>query len=452
MSDATSVNAGAGLDRQVEAGVARLWLDRPGRRNAFDPPLIAALIDAVTALGADPRVRVIVLGGRGSAFCAGADLEWMARLAQLPLDANRDDARQLARLFATLDACPKPTVARVHGACFGGGIGLVAACDLARGGRTVRQFAFSEVRIGLLPATIGPYALRAMGHRAASRYMLTAETLRCGRCRADRARAVSRSRPANSIRPSTRCSRRCSPAARRPSPASSDCCATSRGAPIDEPVVRDTACADRGGACLGRRARGAGRGARQAPARLGAASTPPTAAQPRPRRDVPGRASHRDAAAPPADRESRRDRLPHRAHRAPPRRRHRRSVLRRRRGRARTSRACDEAVRIGGPAPLDSYLKHRGDHRGGAAQRRRCGASGLRLPVGERRASRRPARRPAWSSSGLRRRRSARWARSRRPGRWMAAGRRAADARLSRRRTRTRRCCSRRPSDSATRC
>ncbi len=174
MGDTTSVNAGAGLDLQVEAGVARLWLDRPGRRNAFDPALIAALIDAVTALGVDPRVRVIVLGGRGSAFCAGADLDWMARLAQLPLDANRDDARQLARLFATLDACPKPTVARVHGACFGGGIGLVAACDLAVASRGA-PFAFSEARIGLLPATIGPYALRAMGHRAASRYMLTAE-------------------------------------------------------------------------------------------------------------------------------------------------------------------------------------------------------------------------------------------------------------------------------------
>jgi methylglutaconyl-CoA hydratase len=175
MGNATSVNAGAGLDLQVEAGVARLWLDRPGRRNAFDPALIAALIDAVSALGADPQVRIIVLGGRGSAFCAGADLEWMARLAQQSIDDNRDDALQLAQLFAALDACPKPTLARVHGACFGGGIGLVAACDLAVAAHGV-PFAFSEVRIGLLPATIGPYALRVMGHRAASRYMLTGET------------------------------------------------------------------------------------------------------------------------------------------------------------------------------------------------------------------------------------------------------------------------------------
>jgi methylglutaconyl-CoA hydratase len=175
MGNATSVNAGAGLDLQVEAGVARLWLDRPGRRNAFDPALIGALIAAVATLGADPQVRIIVLGGRGSAFCAGADLEWMARLAQQSIEDNRDDALQLAQLFATLDACPKPTVARVHGACFGGGIGLVAACDLAVAARGA-PFAFSEVRIGLLPATIGPYALRAMGHRAASRYMLTGET------------------------------------------------------------------------------------------------------------------------------------------------------------------------------------------------------------------------------------------------------------------------------------
>lgn len=184
MSDATPMGegieapvaaSGAPLEVAVEAGVARLWLDRPARRNAFDPSMIGALVDAVARLGADPQVRVVVIGGRGSAFCAGADLEWMARLSHQPLEANRDDAWQLARLFATLDACPKPTVARVHGACFGGGIGLVAACDLAVASRGA-PFAFSEARIGLLPATIGPYALRAMGHRAASRYMLTAET------------------------------------------------------------------------------------------------------------------------------------------------------------------------------------------------------------------------------------------------------------------------------------
>jgi methylglutaconyl-CoA hydratase len=175
MSEATAARPGAGLEVSVEAGIGRLWLDRPERRNAFDPPLIGALVEAVTALGADPRVRVVALGGRGSAFCAGADLGWMARQAQRPLEDNRDDALQLARLFATLDACPKPTVARVHGACFGGGLGLVAACDLAVAAHGA-QFAFSEVRIGLLPATIGPYALRVMGHRASSRYMLTGET------------------------------------------------------------------------------------------------------------------------------------------------------------------------------------------------------------------------------------------------------------------------------------
>jgi methylglutaconyl-CoA hydratase len=174
MTDSTPGPA-APLEVGIDGEVARLWLDRPARRNAFDPALIGATIDAIAALGADPRVRVVVIGGRGSAFCAGADLEWMARLAQQSPADNQADAEQLARLFAAIDACPKPTLARVHGACFGGGIGLVAACDIAVAANGA-SFCFPEVRIGLVPATIGPYALRAIGHRAASRYMLTAET------------------------------------------------------------------------------------------------------------------------------------------------------------------------------------------------------------------------------------------------------------------------------------
>ncbi len=159
----------------VQAGVARLWLDRPEVRNAFDERLIREVTQVIEALGRDPAVRVVVIGGRGSAFCAGADLDGMSRAAQLPPAANLAEATQLAQMFAALDACPRPTIARVHGACFGGGIGLVAACDLAVA-TSDAKFSFAEVRLGLLPATIGPYALRAIGHRAASRYMLTAET------------------------------------------------------------------------------------------------------------------------------------------------------------------------------------------------------------------------------------------------------------------------------------
>ncbi|MCU0759981.1 MAG: enoyl-CoA hydratase-related protein [Steroidobacteraceae bacterium] len=165
---------GSGVEVGVEGGVARLWLDRPQRRNAFDDTLVASLSAAIEELARDPAVRVLVLGGRGTAFCAGADLGWMAAQGAASPEANREDALRLARLFEVLDACPRPTVARVHGACFGGGLGLVAACDVALATLEAR-FCLSEARIGLLPATIGPYVLRAIGHRAASRYMLTAE-------------------------------------------------------------------------------------------------------------------------------------------------------------------------------------------------------------------------------------------------------------------------------------
>jgi methylglutaconyl-CoA hydratase len=163
-----------GVEVVVERGIGGLWLDRPQRRNAFDAALVATLTAAIEDLARDPAVRVLVLGGRGAAFCAGADLAWMAAQGAASQAANRADALQLARLFEVLDGCPKPTVARVHGACFGGGLGLVAACDVALA-TTAASFCLSEARIGLLPATIGPYVLRAIGHRAASRYMLTAE-------------------------------------------------------------------------------------------------------------------------------------------------------------------------------------------------------------------------------------------------------------------------------------
>jgi methylglutaconyl-CoA hydratase len=169
----TASNA-PGLIVEREAGVARLWLDRPDARNALDAALIAALTTAIFELGRDPAVRVLVLGGRGPAFSAGADLAWMRELGTRPQYENMADALRLAELFRALYDCPKPTIARVHGACFGGGLGLVAASDIAMAGAAAR-FCFAEAKLGLIPATIGPHVVRAIGARAASRYMLTAE-------------------------------------------------------------------------------------------------------------------------------------------------------------------------------------------------------------------------------------------------------------------------------------
>jgi len=160
------------LDLEIDQGVARLWLNRPARRNAFDAAMVAQLTALLGQLGGRDSVRVIVVGGRGAAFCAGADLDWMVEQGGRSQAGNLEDAQRLAQMFAALDACPKPTIARVHGACFGGGVGLVATCDIALAATSAR-FSLSEARAGLLPATIGPYVLRAIGHREASRYMLT---------------------------------------------------------------------------------------------------------------------------------------------------------------------------------------------------------------------------------------------------------------------------------------
>jgi methylglutaconyl-CoA hydratase len=170
----TTADATPGLSSDCRAGVARLWIDRPEARNALDAALIAVLTRTIASLGRDPSVRVIVLGGRGAAFCAGGDLAWMRELGARPYHDNVADALHLSELFRTLHECPKPTLARVHGACFGGGLGLVAACDIAIAGSAAR-FCLAEAKIGLIPATIGPHVVRAIGARAASRYMLTAE-------------------------------------------------------------------------------------------------------------------------------------------------------------------------------------------------------------------------------------------------------------------------------------
>ena len=162
------------LQVRIANGIARVTLDRPALRNAFDEHLIKELQGAFEKVQADPEVRVLVLAGNGPAFCAGADLNWMRRMAAYGYDENLADAQALARMLATLDRLPKPTIARVHGPVFAGGTGLVAACDIAVG-TPEAKFCLSEAKLGLSPATISPYVLRAMGERLARRYFLTAE-------------------------------------------------------------------------------------------------------------------------------------------------------------------------------------------------------------------------------------------------------------------------------------
>ena len=162
------------LKVEIQGGVARVTLDRPEVRNAFDDALIAALTKAFLEVGSDKAVRALVLAGNGPAFCAGADLNWMKRMAGYSYDENLADAQALATMLATLERMPKPTIARVHGPVFAGGTGLVAACDIAVG-TPEAKFCFSEAKLGLSPATISPYVMRAIGERMARRYFLTAE-------------------------------------------------------------------------------------------------------------------------------------------------------------------------------------------------------------------------------------------------------------------------------------
>jgi methylglutaconyl-CoA hydratase len=162
------------LTTHIDAGRATITLDRPEVRNAFNDELIAKLTAAFADVSARPEVRCIVLAGNGPAFCAGADLNWMRRMADYTRDDNLADAGGLARMLKMIFESPKPTVARVHGDAYAGGMGLVAACDIAVCSENV-SFCLSEVKLGLIPATISPYVIRAMGARAAHRYFLTAE-------------------------------------------------------------------------------------------------------------------------------------------------------------------------------------------------------------------------------------------------------------------------------------
>jgi methylglutaconyl-CoA hydratase len=162
------------LEIEHRAGVAVVKMARERVRNAFNESMIEELDACVAELGEDASIRAIVLAGRGPVFCAGADLDWMARMADFSDDENRRDALQLARMLRTLYECPKPTIARVHGDAYGGGLGLICVCDIAIAARTA-SFCLSEAKLGLIPATIGPYVVRAIGQRHALRYFQTAE-------------------------------------------------------------------------------------------------------------------------------------------------------------------------------------------------------------------------------------------------------------------------------------
>src|SRR5512144_1662185 len=151
-----------------------IWMTRADVRNAFNETTIAELTEAFRSLGADPGVRAVVLAAEGPAFCAGADLDWMRRMAGYSHEENRADAMKLATMLRTIYECPKPVIARVHGAAFAGGVGLVAACDIAVASLNA-EFSLTETKLGLIPATIAPYVIRAMGASQARRYFLTAE-------------------------------------------------------------------------------------------------------------------------------------------------------------------------------------------------------------------------------------------------------------------------------------
>lgn len=158
----------------THAAVGRITLNRPRLHNAFDEELIAGLTRALEELAEDQSVRAVVLTGAGRSFSAGADLNWMKRAAAYDAEMNRADARALEAMLTTLDELPKPTIAMVNGPAIGGGLGLVAACDMAVAS-SLAVFATTEVRLGLVPAVIAPFVIRAIGARQARRYFLTAE-------------------------------------------------------------------------------------------------------------------------------------------------------------------------------------------------------------------------------------------------------------------------------------
>ena len=163
--------------------VAQVFLNRPEVRNAFNQTSIAELTGVFSGLAQDAELRAIVLGGHGKAFCAGADLGWMRQMADYTWEQNRADAQALADMLWTIYRCPVPIVGRIHGDCYAGGVGLAAVCDVLVAAEGV-NFCLSEARLGLLPATISPYVIRALGEQASKRYFVTAERFSAARAQA----------------------------------------------------------------------------------------------------------------------------------------------------------------------------------------------------------------------------------------------------------------------------
>jgi methylglutaconyl-CoA hydratase len=171
------------LQIERRGAVARVFLNRPEVRNAFNDGVIAELSAAFGGFAADDTLRAVVLGGHGKAFCAGADLAWMRAMADYTWEQNRADAQALADMLFAIWSCPVPVVGRIHGDAYAGGVGLAAACDVLVAAEGV-HFCLSEAKLGLLPATIGPYVVRALGEQASRRYFATAERFDAARAQA----------------------------------------------------------------------------------------------------------------------------------------------------------------------------------------------------------------------------------------------------------------------------
>ena len=166
------------LKVEIAGQIATVTLNRPEVRNAFNETMIAEVTSAFTALNARDDVRAVVLAAHGKAFCAGADLNWMKKMAAYSDDENRADAMLLANMLSSVYRCNKPVIARVNGDAYAGGMGLIAACDIVVAVDSAR-FCLSEARLGLIPATIAPYVIRALGEQASRRYFITAEAFDC---------------------------------------------------------------------------------------------------------------------------------------------------------------------------------------------------------------------------------------------------------------------------------
>ena len=162
------------LKVEIDKHVARVILDRPDVHNAFNDELIKRVTDAFTDLGTREEIRAIILAGNGKSFCAGADLNWMKSMVEYSYEQNVEDARGAARMFLAIAKCPKPVIARIHGAALGGGAGLAAACDIGIAVESA-QFGFTEVKLGILPAVISPFVLSRIGSARAREFFITGE-------------------------------------------------------------------------------------------------------------------------------------------------------------------------------------------------------------------------------------------------------------------------------------